>query len=292
MTRLLYTTDLHGDLRAYRRLPELCREHGVSILVNGGDMLPKGRDMLEAQEMFLEGEFPAFLDLCSSNRIEFFGLFGNDDLRAFNDRWLALAHSRPGVYDLTERWRELPGGFWIRGNSFVPDYPFGLKDWCLRDGVDAEPVPTRGRAVVSSPDGVVVIEDLKRFFTSRPTLEEHLDSLIDPNVPIDRAILVTHPPPAGLGLGSLWSGVDVGSRSVRSWVDRHQPLLTVSGHIHESPDVERAVRGQPWHTATSGRTTCHQPGQALPHRLTFSIVELASGGVPRVGIEWKQETLR
>lgn len=291
MTRFLYTTDLHGDLRAYRRLPELCREYGVSVLVNGGDMLPKGRDMLEAQETFLEGEFLAFLDRCSMHGIEFFGLFGNDDLRAFHNRWLELAHTRPGVHDLTERWHQLPGGFWIHGNSFVPDYPFGLKDWCLRDSANALPVPTRGRAVVTSSGVVESIADLRRFFAARPTLEEHLDSVVDPTVPMDRAVLVTHPPPAGLGLGSLWSGEDVGSKSVRSWVDRNQPLLTLSGHIHESPDVGNAIRGLPSHTARSGRTTCHQPGQVLPHRLTYSIVELTPGPAPDVRIEWKQETL-
>lgn len=291
MTRLLYTTDLHGDLQAYRRLPELCSDHGISILVNGGDMLPKGRDMLESQAAFLASEIPDFLDQCSTRHIKYFGLFGNDDLRMFHDSWLDLVHSRPGVYDLTERWHELPDGFWIRGNSFVPDYPFGLKDWCLRDSVDAEPVLTRGRAVVTSTNGVVVIEDVKGFFASRPTLQEHLNSLIDPNVPMDRSILVTHPPPAGLGLGSLWSGEDVGSRSVRSWVEEHQPLLTLSGHIHESPDVEKAIRGEPWHTAHTGRTTCHQPGQVLPPKLTYSIIELGPGAVPRISIDWRQERL-
>lgn len=290
MTRLLYTTDLHGDLRAYRRLPELCREHGVSVIVNGGDLLPKGRDMHGEQVAFLRDGLPKFLDQCAAAGIRSFALFGNDDLRAFHPDWLDLTHRREGVHDLEERWYALEGGFWIRGNSFVPDYPFGLKDWCLRDTADSTPVPTR-RPVTTTRTGVEEIRDPVSFFAGRPTIAEHLESLVDADVPMNHAILVSHAPPFGLGLGMLFSGEDVGSKSVRSFVERHQPLLTLSGHIHESPDVGKALHGTSTHTARVGRTTCHQPGQALPFRLTYSLIQLHSGDAPRVEIEWKQETL-
>jgi len=288
--RFLYTTDLHGDLRAYERLPDLCREHGVSAIVNGGDLLPKGRDMHAEQSVFLTESLPRFLDKCAAVGAQYFALFGNDDLRAFHPDWLDLTHRRDGVHDVEERWYELPGGYWIRGNSFVPDYPFGLKDWCLRDTAESTPVPTK-RSVTSTRKGVELIDDPVAFFAARPTMGEHLETLIDPAVPMDRAILVSHAPPFGLGLGMLFGGQDVGSKAVRAFVEKYQPRLTLSGHIHESPDVGRALHGHPTHTAMTGRTTCHQPGQDLPYRFTYSIVELGSGDVPRVGIDWKQETL-
>lgn len=292
MLRFLYTTDLHGDTRAYARLPALCREHGIGIIVNGGDMLPKGRSMHAEQAAFLKDSFPRFLDRCAQAGIVFYGLFGNDDLRAFHDDWLELTRTRSGVHDLTERWYPLPAGYLMRGNSLVPDYPFGLKDWCVRDTQDAQPVPTRGRPVTSTREGMEVIEDPAAFFAARPTLEEHLDSLIDPAVPMDKVILVTHPPPAGLWLGSLWSGEDVGSKSVRSWIDRHQPRLTLSGHIHESPDVGLAEWGEPSHTAKCGRTLCHQPGQDLPDRLTYSIIEVPEDVNGAIRVVWERGSLR
>jgi len=172
----------------------------------------------------------------------------------------------------------------------VPDYPFGLKDWCLRHTAESTPVPTK-RSVTTTRDGVELINDPLAFFNARPTMGEHLESLVDRSVPMDRSIIVSHAPPFGLGLGMLFSGQDVGSKAVRAFVKKYQPLLTLSGHIHESPDVGKALHGHPTHTGRTGRTTCHQPGQALPHRLTYSIVELGSGDVPRVGIDWKQETL-
>lgn len=293
MLRFLYTTDLHGDPRAYRRLPELCREHGVSLIVNGGDMLPKGRDMLAEQSAFLGDAMPRFLARCAELGVRFYGLFGNDDLCALHENWLDLVNERVHVHDLAEHWHELPGGegWWIGGNSFVPDYPFGLKDWCLRDAVDARPMPTRSRPVISSREGFRPIDDPVAFFASRPTLQEHLDALIDPAVPMERAIFVSHPPPAGLGLGTLWSGEDVGSKSVRAWVERHRPLLTLSGHIHESPEAEERRCGLLRHTAMCGPTTCHQPGQMLPRRLTYSIIELDGDAPERVRIAWMHDDL-
>ena len=97
------------------------------------------------------------------------------------------------------------------------------------------------------------------------------------------------PAPTSRPLALVESGQDVGSKAVRAFVEKHQPLLTLSGHIHESPDVGKALHGHPTHTATTGRTTCHQPGQELPHRFTYSIVEIDDQcGVPRVRIVWTQ----
>ncbi|HLP82969.1 MAG TPA: metallophosphoesterase [Phycisphaerales bacterium] len=285
-TRFLYVTDLHGDSRAYAALPDLCAEHDLRIIVQGGDMLPKGRDMFAAQREFLSNELPEYLDRCAAEGIEFYGLFGNDDLRGVHEMWLELTRSKPGVYDLADRWHALPGGFRIRGCSWVPDYRFGLKDWCLRDRPDATPVFTRGRSIITSSDGVAEIDDPAAFFASRPTLEEHLNSLVGPAESLERAVMVCHAPPAQLGLGMLWNGEDVGSHSVHAWISRHQPLLTLSGHIHESPDVGLALEGEPRHTATLGRTTCHQPGQVLPDELNYSIVDLDQRELARV--DWRQ----
>jgi uncharacterized protein len=291
MLRFLYTTDLHGDVRAYARLPQICREHSLRLIVNGGDLLPKASPMHSTQTEFLSEHMPRYLDACDAAGIRTFALFGNDDLKAFHPDWLDVAASRPSVFDLELRWHELEGGYWIRGNSFVPDYPFGLKDWCLRDLPASTPVPTR-RPVISTREGVEEIADSAAFFASRPTMGEHLATLVAPALPIDRCILVSHAPPFGLGLGVLHSGEDVGSRAVRAFIEQHQPLLTLSGHIHESPDVGRAWSGEPVHTARCGRTTCHQPGQVLPRRITTSIIEIDdTTGTPTVRVTWRQEEL-
>jgi Icc-related predicted phosphoesterase len=47
----------------------------------------------------------------------------------------------------------------------------------------------------------------------------------------------------------------VGSRAIRAFVERHQPPLVLSGHIHESPRISSSYRN------LIGRTVVVNPGQ-------------------------------
>jgi len=105
-------------------------------------------------------------------------------------------------------------------------------------------------------------------------LAQVLDGLVeDSRCPDPRkTILVTHAPPSGMGLGVVGSSDgDVGSAAVTQWIDHHQPLLTLHGHIHESPGISGT------HTTRRGQTICHQPGQRAPIGLTVSIVTIDNG---------------
>ncbi len=53
----------------------------------------------------------------------------------------------------------------------------------------------------------------------------------------------------------LQGGAHVGSRALRACVERHQPPLVLSGHIHESPRASGAWRDR------LGRTELVNPGQ-------------------------------
>jgi Icc-related predicted phosphoesterase len=85
--------------------------------------------------------------------------------------------------------------------------------------------------VITTRDSVKEIADQAAFFASRPTMGEHLAKLVSSTLPMGRCILVSHAPPFGVGLGVLHSGEDVGSRAVRAFIEQHQPLLTLSGHM-------------------------------------------------------------
>jgi hypothetical protein len=62
-------------------------------------------------------------------------------------------------------------------------------------------------------------------------------------------ILVTHAPPHGTQLDRLRNGRHVGSRSIRTCIEKYQPDLCIAGHIHEGKGVD-----------TIGRTTIINPG--------------------------------
>ena len=69
-----------------------------------------------------------------------------------------------------------------------------------------------------------------------------------------RAVYVIHGPPSGLSL-DVWEG-RVGSAATLRFLQERQPLLSLHGHIHESPEESGA-----WKTSV-GRTVVIQPGQS------------------------------
>ncbi len=50
----------------------------------------------------------------------------------------------------------------------------------------------------------------------------------------DKLILAVHDSPYGTALDVIGNGMHVGSRSVRAFIEKHQPDLVLSGHIHEA----------------------------------------------------------
>jgi Icc-related predicted phosphoesterase len=56
------------------------------------------------------------------------------------------------------------------------------------------------------------------------------------DVPVQ--LMVCHTPPLATRLDRLASGVPVGSRAVRQFIEQHQPQVCITGHIHESRGVD------------------------------------------------------
>ncbi len=57
--------------------------------------------------------------------------------------------------------------------------------------------------------------------------------------PHEQLILVSHTPPLGTACDRLHSGVSVGSKAVREFIEDVQPAICLCGHIHESRAVDR-----------------------------------------------------
>src|SRR5438445_9167110 len=91
---------------------------------------------------------------------------------------------------------------------------------------------------------------------------EEIATALEPDVP---AVFNLHCPPYDSGLdmapwltddlGVVIRGgeqvlIPVGSRAVRATIERHQPLLGLHGHIHESRSEERRV-GKEWRSRWS-----------------------------------------
>jgi len=65
-------------------------------------------------------------------------------------------------------------------------------------------------------------------------LERGADGIL-PDVPM---VLISHEPPYNTAIDNARCGGHVGSVSVRTFIEQYQPLLCISGHIHESRAID------------------------------------------------------
>jgi len=225
--KFVYATDLHGDEGKYDKALALCLSEKATLLHIGADILPKGYSIQPRQKDFIKKFLPAFIKRCSDNGIRFTAMFGNDDLWTrkplYRERCGELLDEKPFEID----------GFLFSGYAYVPDYPFGLKTACKYDSKDWQPEPYISRPVEMTEKGFEPITDVQKYFADKGTIEDDLRE----RRASSNEIVAIHSPPVGLGLDHCVDGRRVGSEAIRRWIEREQPCVVLSGHLHESPWV-------------------------------------------------------
>jgi len=244
-----FVSDLHGKIDRYKKLFAAAEEESPRVIFLGGDLLPHhwaerltGGDFIEK---VLASGFESLRDELGEAAPQVFVILGNDDERASEKlfiegdeagRW-SYAHERWGTIDSHS----------VFGYAYVPPTPFLLKDWERYDVsrfTDAGCVsPERGqRTVPVDPDEIrfgTIAADLVRL-TEDHDLETTVCLFHSPpyRTDLDRAALdgrtVDHAP----------LDVHVGSIAIQRFIEDRQPLLTLHGHIHESPRLTGKWRQQ------------------------------------------------
>ncbi len=243
--QFIYITDFHGDIRKYEKVFDKALKLDVKLIVNGGDICPH-----RGSKNFLRDYFPGWLEKCKDAGIINLGMFGNDDPKA--DLIYLDELVKKGLFTGIDLKTVDIEGWKLWGYNYVPDYPFALKDWVKLDYEGAVRPGYFGRPVESSSTGYLDIEDIDGYFNEKGTIAEELEniSLSEP----EKTIVVTHSPPQGTGLDVCFDGRVVGSKSVYEFIRKQQPVLSLHGHIHESPRVTGV-----WKT-NIGKTLACQPG--------------------------------
>lgn len=258
---ILYVTDLHGHKEKYKRLFETAREQGVAVVINGGDILPHCLDLFDQGEFITSFLDPYFRQYDQAG-IHFLCTPGNDDLMIFDDLLEEICRDHPFVNSLAQRRIEIEDYEFI-GMNWVVDYPFPLKDRCRMDSEDYIFQEQYGSGLLSTLEGWRDIEDWPAYARTLPPIEEEMNRLVRPKK-MSRTIYNIHMPPSSMGLDECGFGPKVGSKAIYSFLEKHQPLLSLHGHIHESPGVSGKWKG------SLGTTICLQPGQLEP----FTYVEI------------------
>jgi Icc-related predicted phosphoesterase len=124
-----------------------------------------------------------------------------------------------------------PDELWLAGYACVPLTPFSIKDYERRDD---GPLPafSFGMAYASWEGEIRPVEAGE--IAASPSIAEALAELARQSNP-RRTIYVCHTPPASTPLDAMPRGRHIGSKALRVFIERHVPLLTLHGHVHEAP---------------------------------------------------------
>jgi Icc-related predicted phosphoesterase len=305
--RLYYASDVHGSEKLWRKFLNTPSFYGARVLVMGGDLTGKvmvplveqrpgvwrarvlGKDREARGEeraaelerrIRLNGFYPVRCKEEEYRRLQEDDSYQNsvfrDLMRSELMRWMKLAHDKLAGTDVR--------CFIMPGNDDEPEIDDVLENAPEPvESVDGRVTRFDGLQMASSAWANPTPWDSPRELREEELLErlESIMDQLDEDVP---AIFNLHCPPRDSGLdrapeltedlrvvteGGEPKIVSVGSTAVRTVIERHQPLLGLHGHIHES-------RG----TARIGRTICINPGSAYAEGvLDGAIVELEGGRV-------------
>lgn len=283
--RVFFATDIHGSERCFRKWLNAAEVYDAQVLVLGGDLTGKLLVPIVSSEdgwsAELHGEWVRADDETAlealRSKIRMMGRYdvvvSPAERERLADQSELERRFREAIREGVSRWMTLLGErlghtgvavYTMLGNDDVPE---------LADVLRAASVATYAEdAIVELPGGFEMLSvgfsTPTPWHTPRELSEEELSERIetlasrlrDPSM----AIFNLHCPPADTHLdqaakldADLRPVVDasgpvmtsVGSVAVREVLERHQPLLGLHGHVHESPAIQRL-----------DRTVCINPG--------------------------------
>ena len=305
--RMYYASDIHGSEVLWRKFLNAAGAYRASVLVMGGDVTGKvvvplveqadgfhvdlfGQrtvvtgDAVEEMEHKIRnnGMYPHRMSaeevsrvagLTEEQREEWFA----EVMRRTFDGWLALADERLGA---DTRCFVMPGN----------DDPAGVDD-AIEAATKVEACD--GRAVAFGEWTMISLGYANRtpFDSPRELTEEQIfervSALADELGDMSRAIFNLHVPPYDSSLdtapeldddlavvmsGSAPKMIGVGSTAVRELIERYQPMLSLHGHVHESPGAVNIGRtlsinpGSDYHTGRIAGVLIQLKGDTARHQ--------------------------
>ena len=219
MVKFLYVTDIHGDIKTYEKIFELGSEKNIDFLVFGGDITSGVTP--KSQRFFLEFYLLRRIKEFRKNhrKKQIFIMMGNDD---FSSNFYVLKKaSKKGLIAILHKMFYRVENLTIAGYPYINPTPFFLKDW--------------------EKEEKEIEKDLEKLscFCEMP-----------------KTIFVFHAPPYGTKLDMLYNREHKGSKAIRKFIEKYQPLLTLHGHIHESREFSGFINER------IGKTLCVNPGNA------------------------------
>lgn len=267
--KLLFSSDLHGDEAHYARLLNVARQTRPQLIILGGDMLPDDSalepdQMGHGQPAYVRGQFRKYItDLREASGCEsVMTIFGNHDwgssVTAMNELEAdgllnVLTLDKPAHYQ----------GLAFVGYSCTPPTPWFVKDFERLDQPKDRPPLLGGARWDARFNRPSTLSSTALFGMTR-TMSAELAELKPPAGPW---VFVAHAPPLETALDRYYGNLSWGSRAVRDAIEKHQPALSLHGHIHQAHEVTGQFMER------IGKTVAINPGQTHS-KLNYVLVEI------------------
>ncbi len=260
--RIIFTSDLHGKVNLYEQMFALSISRDADLVIMGGDIMPTEFgglfDLAQGVNVYQKSlDFQLeFIDSYLAPRIkkfkmenpekEIFYIPGNHD---WNMATRHLEESLEDAFNLHGRIATFMG-YYFSGYGCVIDSRFWVKDLVRRDFPDDKGSPGRF-SCISTPEGMRLYKDTA-YLDLNKSIEEELAALgiIEPS----KTVCVFHSPPFGTMIDTLHDGKPIGSKAIRNFIEKFQPLISLHGHIHEAPYMTGLFLNR------LGKTPCINPG--------------------------------
>jgi uncharacterized protein len=274
--KIFFATDIHGSEVCWRKFLNSAAFYKADLVVLGGDVTGKAmvpvtshngywQVTVRGQSYRLETREELEAMLTRIRNSGFYpAMVTPDELQHLSQEEGAVDRRfTTEMISSLDRWLDMADGK-LKGGQ-IPCVLNGGNDdiWEIDDVIDQSPCVTFGEGKALDLDGFHLISmgwtNPTPWDTFREAPEDVLAAKIEAiaaQVPdMERTIFNFHAPPYGTGLDEA-PALDaslrpthggavmkpVGSTAVRDAIKKHQPLLSVHGHIHESRGIKRMGR--------------------------------------------------
>jgi uncharacterized protein len=274
--KVFFATDIHGSETCWRKFLNAAEFYKADLVVLGGDVTGKmmvpivahpghWQVTVRGQEHRLETQQELDdIQRQIRNSGSYPAIVSPDELQQLSNEEGAV--DRRFTVEMTQsldRWLDMADGK-LRGGE-IPCILNGGNDdiWEIDDIIEQSPCVSFAEGKVIDLDGFQLVSmgwtNPTPWDTFReapePELAAKIEAVVSRVPDMARAIFNFHAPPYGTGLDEapaldatlrpMHGGAvmkPVGSTAVRDAITKHQPMLSVHGHIHESRGVKRMGR--------------------------------------------------
>jgi len=268
--KILATSDLHQMNNKWKLLISAVEKEKVDVVAIAGDIFPKDAG-IQKQMSFIP-HFRKYLERLAELNTKVVLNLGNDDNQLIIPLMYTLHNDGLCYYKPEDV--AIVNDIEFASMPYVPDYPFGYKFWCRaesKNNLRIDPKQYCEPLIIDKTNKFVIIENYQSYLYNQKSIEESLEETASKVKNIQKSIWLIHAPPAHMNLDVCAHGAKVGSQAVYDFIMKYQPMITIHGHIHESPEYNGHK-----YFHKEGNTYCIQGGQVTA-RLFYTIIDLDNG---------------